>query len=532
MLNCMKLQKMRYEFWYILYFSSQLTVMTNIPCISQSALYDLCHEKEKGRLLESCIILRRALQSRMWEIEFDSIYFQCPGVSDSTKKTLVSNHLIQLPDVYGKSPPEIQKIAHCSLNDANRLIEFTDTCMANSLNVRSVVTDGKIKFAIDAHTHCDTPITRLCPKYELISYDSITGRLIIFRKLPLGTKHIEYIVPFPKETAEPDVKTVLLSSYVGMDQTILPRDVQAPQQAKKSRAKPEKSLKQSVIKRPQEPMAESKKRKEMSSEVYGVFEHETPTPSSGKQNRTMDMIPTSQNLGVSRGRPLFDQNPDRFDEFRCDHQSFTNMPYNITQDQSPRHTGGVQGMCMDSDSSIRPSLSSLRYKANELQLGSVPTTRFRRSVPSQSNVSSGGTSMYNPPIDLNSSVSISPNSFATMRSEKGTPQPNTDVSVSEIVTHHENSVAESPFLPRFFKEKTNLGAQNEGLPNSLYEDAFCNGSLFPLITGHTPGLPLAHQDRGHILSNSQFSLPASCKQNSSVIKVDEENLHLEDYGFF
>jgi hypothetical protein len=40
----------------------------------------MCTERQSGCLLESTILMDRALRTRMWDSTYGSVFFQCPGI--------------------------------------------------------------------------------------------------------------------------------------------------------------------------------------------------------------------------------------------------------------------------------------------------------------------------------------------------------------------------------------------------------------------------------------------------------------------
>lgn len=64
-----------------------------------AALKDICIERKHGTLLESCVLVMRSLQMRLWEEDYDSVFSQCCVLSTTTRQKLQKCGLTRLEDI-------------------------------------------------------------------------------------------------------------------------------------------------------------------------------------------------------------------------------------------------------------------------------------------------------------------------------------------------------------------------------------------------------------------------------------------------
>ena len=100
-----------------------------------AALQSLCSDRKIGRLLETAILLDRALRTRMWDIDYGSIFFQCQGLSDVTKKGLNDRTARTLQDLNNCTQFRIQDLLACSSAEANQILLFTTMCRRWTLDL-------------------------------------------------------------------------------------------------------------------------------------------------------------------------------------------------------------------------------------------------------------------------------------------------------------------------------------------------------------------------------------------------------------
>jgi Sec63 Brl domain len=221
-----------------------------------SALQSLCIERKIGCLLETAILVDRAIRVRMWEADYGSIFFQCQGLSDLTKKGLNERHALTINDLHSCSQFRVQDLLACSAHEAKQVLLFTSMCNMWSLDLRvdyGHSVDGmKSCIQIDilrANTvshNVPQAVQRSSfglselnpPHFQLICYHAQTSILLCHRRLDfsgveeqnrsIDTALLSYTVPLPADMFLGDVKCVLLSSVVGLDTALLPRGM-APQ---------------------------------------------------------------------------------------------------------------------------------------------------------------------------------------------------------------------------------------------------------------------------------------------------------------
>jgi Sec63 Brl domain len=221
-----------------------------------SALQSLCIERRIGCLLETAILVDRAIRVRMWEVDYGSIFFQCQGLSDLTKKGLNERRALTIKDLHSCSQFRVQDLLACSAHEAKQVLLFTSLCNMWSLNLRVGYGDSvdgmKSCIQIDIlHAKSEShgvpqamqrsslgPSELNPPHFQLICYHAQTSVLLCHRRLnfnaldgqnrSIDTALLSFRVPLPADMFLGDVKCVLLSSVVGLDTTLLPRGM-APQ---------------------------------------------------------------------------------------------------------------------------------------------------------------------------------------------------------------------------------------------------------------------------------------------------------------
>jgi hypothetical protein len=216
-----------------------------------SALQSLCIERKIGCLLETAILVDRAIRVRMWETDYGSIFFQCQGLSDLTKKGLNERHALTINDLHSCSQFRVQDLLACSAHEAKQVLLFTSMCNMWSLDLRvdyGHSVDGmKSCIQIDilrantvshnvpqAVQRSSFGLSELnSPLFQLICYHAQTSILLCHRRLDfsgveeqnrsIDTALLSYTVPLPADMFLGDVKCVLLSTVVGLDTALLPR---------------------------------------------------------------------------------------------------------------------------------------------------------------------------------------------------------------------------------------------------------------------------------------------------------------------
>lgn len=228
-----------------------------------SALQSLCIERRIGCLLETAILVDRAIRVRMWDVDYGSIFFQCQGLSDLTKKGLHERRAVTVRDLHGFSQFRVQDLFSCSAHEAQQVLLFASMCNLWSLDLRvgygHSTDDIKSSMQIDVlRPHIvsrsgpqvaqrnsfeksgagNQQMTELNPPhFQLICYHAQTSVLLCHRRLDFngtdgqnsstGETLLSFTVPLPADMFLGDVKCVLLSSVVGLDTALLPRSMAA-----------------------------------------------------------------------------------------------------------------------------------------------------------------------------------------------------------------------------------------------------------------------------------------------------------------
>ena len=229
-----------------------------------SALQALCIERGIGNLMETAVLVDRALRVRMWEVDYGSIFFQCPGLSEITRKGLDERPIHNVSDLDDCSSSRVQDLLACSNYEAKQVLLFSEMFKKWTLDL--YVNYGLINDTAGSSTRVDydkrvmkidvvrtrvhnssgvtrqeiSPQSRMVdiapPSFHLICYHAQTSVLLCYRKLVFdntsdsdrGNELIlrSYSVPLPSNIFLGDVKCLLLSSIVGLDTVLVPRGVQ------------------------------------------------------------------------------------------------------------------------------------------------------------------------------------------------------------------------------------------------------------------------------------------------------------------
>jgi hypothetical protein len=182
-------------------------------------LHDLCVQRELGPLLEACILLERALRTRLWEGPNSCQFLQCPGLSSDTVKTLQAVGMNSVTEVYGSSLAQVQQRANCDAAEARQLLQFAASVHRCRLSAQLVMgTDHKVKIKVEL-VEIDRSIVGLqAMPFELLCYDVRTSRLVCHRRLPAGCNGTEVSVKLPEDTAGiTTLRCRILGSLVGAD---------------------------------------------------------------------------------------------------------------------------------------------------------------------------------------------------------------------------------------------------------------------------------------------------------------------------
>lgn len=189
------------------------------------ALAELAKERCNGRLLESTVLLDRALRIRMWETNYGSVFFQCPGLMEVTKNGLVLRGVRHFGDLVGCSCARVQQMAACSVGEARQLMRFSALMQMAKLSLHAEVRMGQLNIRVDPVVQ-DNPNfvvdNEEWPVYQLVCYDTKTSQMLCYRKLGTGRTGATFSVPVADGSSMHHIKCILLSNYAGLDDTIGP----------------------------------------------------------------------------------------------------------------------------------------------------------------------------------------------------------------------------------------------------------------------------------------------------------------------
>ena len=188
-----------------------------------NAVRELAIHRELGRLLESVILLDRALHLRMWESNYGSVYLQCSGLLPATANSLILRGVRTIGDALGCTIAKVQEMAGCSQSEARSMLALAKTLHEASREVRSAKEGAKLRIAVtSSSTSSSTPVapetnSTTLPYYQLVVYDALTGKALCIRNIGCNTQNVDFVVSCPSEVAIERVQCSLLSNMVGID---------------------------------------------------------------------------------------------------------------------------------------------------------------------------------------------------------------------------------------------------------------------------------------------------------------------------
>jgi len=199
------------------------------------ALSELCKENCNGLLLLNAVLLDRSLRCRLWEVNYDTVFRQCIGVSDNTYRALISNHIQNASDLSGCSLQWITQRLSCTLAEGRLLMQFAQMMQSNRMVVRTVIDENNNSLRIEiisvssnesgasAKEGVGDPSQKV-PTYQLICFNVRTYKTLCYRKIshsPLQQgNNISFIVPLPKQEEKMslhDISSHLICDFVGID---------------------------------------------------------------------------------------------------------------------------------------------------------------------------------------------------------------------------------------------------------------------------------------------------------------------------
>jgi hypothetical protein len=190
-----------------------------------AAVRDLAVHRELGRLLESTILLDRALRLRLWESNYGSVYLQCPGLLSATLNSLVLRGVRTIGDALGCSLLKVQDMAGCTQAEARCILALAKLLHESSRVVRATLSQGTLRIEVSSASTASTSAAadslaahdRATPAYHLVVYDAQTGTALCIRNVPHDAQRAEYTVRCPSDLPLSRVQCSLLSDYVGVD---------------------------------------------------------------------------------------------------------------------------------------------------------------------------------------------------------------------------------------------------------------------------------------------------------------------------
>jgi hypothetical protein len=201
-----------------------------------SALFDNALEREKGMLLESCILFKRALMLQMWDDigPHRSIFELTPKLPTALIPRFIECGLNSITDFLSHAPNDLQGILRCSLADLRNLQAFTKTIQQSKLEVEILdVHDDQIHLKVHPLVEIENiepNASNLQPRiFHLICYDSESS-LVCYRRLHSVATTVEYQIHCNKIVSVESLWVLLLcEDMIGLDYKIIPRSFSTPQ---------------------------------------------------------------------------------------------------------------------------------------------------------------------------------------------------------------------------------------------------------------------------------------------------------------
>jgi hypothetical protein len=185
------------------------------------SLKELSLLHESGKVLESTILLDRALHTRLWEWSKSIVFKQCKGIPDDVVMRLQENGLYRFETVFGMTVNQIKAKIDCSLSDAVKIMEFTNAMFKSKLVFSSKIVGNNVNIEIKG-TH---PLPERSPVfYDLICYNALNGDLICYRNnIQSDTfQELKFSVSLKGPVPAESLKSALYASIVGLDFIIYP----------------------------------------------------------------------------------------------------------------------------------------------------------------------------------------------------------------------------------------------------------------------------------------------------------------------
>lgn len=170
------------------------------------ALREHCVDSGKGKLLESCVLLRRALALRRWENGCANYFEQFNDISSNLLATLSSYHTskddgvssIAFSDIACTTVNDIQRKYLCSADDAKSLLRRVGEAKLSTFSVRAELRGGSLVLLVSPIDQMQQPsgCPPLAEEVVLVAYDFSNGGLICYRELrPMDRYNICVALP-------------------------------------------------------------------------------------------------------------------------------------------------------------------------------------------------------------------------------------------------------------------------------------------------------------------------------------------------
>jgi hypothetical protein len=205
-----------------------------------SALFDNALERDKGLLLESCLLLRRSLVLQMWDDigSNRSIFELCPRLPPAMIPRFVECGLNSVDDFASHRPKELQGILRCSLTDLKNIQSYTKMIQHSKLSVEILrLQDTLLHLRIHTCTSDQILQENLNPNeknfqshvFHLLCFDSDSS-LICYRRIHSADNSTEYQIPISRPVAIQSLWVSLTcEDMIGLDSKISPVSYSTPQ---------------------------------------------------------------------------------------------------------------------------------------------------------------------------------------------------------------------------------------------------------------------------------------------------------------
>lgn len=199
-----------------------------------SAAFDNALERGKGTLLESCILLKRALMLQMWDDigSNRSIFELCPQLPSALLPRFLECGINTIDNFEAHQLSELHNILRCSIHDLRNIQTFAKKVKNSKVTLEVVsIQDTQIHLRIQPSLmENQDPNEINQPRiYHLICYDS-AGFLILHRRIHSPSRAVDYqISPLRPVENQSLWWSLLCEDMVGVDDKITPTSYSTPQ---------------------------------------------------------------------------------------------------------------------------------------------------------------------------------------------------------------------------------------------------------------------------------------------------------------